>query len=90
MKSIARRGGETIKKALSEIGDAPVFRSIIGIHFFERVFWTHWNGKDRGIVLDLAAELLKPLGVFPNKGKLKRLIGKDAKAEDQPPTPPTA
>jgi hypothetical protein len=49
-----------------------------------RVYWSHWNVKDRLALLDAAEESIKPIQIQMNKTKMIREIksGQVPKDED--------
>jgi hypothetical protein len=74
------RGGALLRKAIKVLPNAPLLRVALASHYLYRVYWNHWEKTDRVNLLDLAEEVIKPLYGQFDKGKLKRMIEKDAGA----------
>lgn len=65
------RGGALLTEVMRKLPNAPFLRMIIAIHLLTRVYWSHWRKEDRMRLLDLAAELMKPIFQI-DKGKIRR------------------
>ena len=71
-----KRGGVALRDAIKTLPPAPFLRIILATHFLSRVYWSHWKQEDRLMLLDAAAELLKPINILVNKPKIKREVEK--------------
>lgn len=71
----AGRGKDLLKLAMKDLPHNHFLRMNLATHFLTRVYWSHWQQKDRMILLDAAQDAIQPLSLdLLNKGELKRII----------------
>ena len=63
---------EVCKVAFSGLGNARLLRYLLADHFISRVYWDKWKRSERSKMLDLAGELVAPLGVSLKKAEISR------------------
>ena len=63
---------EVCKAAFVDLGTARMVRSLLADHFVARVYWDKWKREDRRRILDLAAEIIGPLGVSLKKAEISK------------------
>ncbi|MER8445332.1 hypothetical protein NKH52_19285 [Mesorhizobium sp. M1066] len=63
--------------SISKLPPFPFLRLTLSGYFIIRVFWSHWDRRNRFALLDAAEETLRPLSQGIDKGRLKRLIDKE-------------
>lgn len=70
----SERGRAILRSAIRALPAARFFRFALVSIYLSRVYWDHWQKKDRLILLNMAEEALKPLEIAFDKSKLKRFI----------------
>lgn len=75
------RGRKPLTEAMKSLPQATFLRLTMVSHYMARVYWSHWKKEDRLALLDAAEEMLKPLALDIDKGKLKRLILADTEQD---------
>lgn len=68
------RGRKPLSEAMKQLPQATFLRLTMVSHYMARVYWSHWKRDDRLALLDVAQEMLKPLSLDIDKGKMKRLV----------------
>lgn len=63
---------EVCKAAFVSLGSAKMVRSLLADHFVARVYWDKWKREDRRRILDLAGEIIEPLGVSLKKAEISK------------------
>ena len=63
---------EVCEPALRDLGTARMLRSLLADHFVSRVYWDKWKRNDRSKMLDLASEIIAPVGVAFKKSEISR------------------
>ncbi|UTW51470.1 hypothetical protein KFF05_16455 [bacterium SCSIO 12827] len=65
-------GVKLIDAALKKVNPGVFFRVMLSEHILTRVYWDHWNSKDRLLLLNLADEILKPTRITLRKAEIQR------------------
>ena len=63
---------EVCEGTFSELGRAGLLRCVLADHFVSRVYWDKWKVDERSKMLDLACDIIQPLGVSFKKGEISR------------------
>ena len=63
---------EVCKAAFVDLGTARTLRCLLADHFVARVYWDKWKAEDRRRILDLAGEIIEPLGVSLKKAEISK------------------
>ena len=63
---------DVCKAALVDLGTAGMIRCLLADHFVSRVYWDKWKREDRRKILDLAGEIIEPLGVSLKKSEISK------------------
>lgn len=58
--------------------NSPFLRVVLATHLLTRVYWNHWLKEDRLKLLDLAAEIIRPMTQI-DKGRIQRLVKKETR-----------
>ncbi|TKD34299.1 MAG: hypothetical protein E5W98_27015 [Mesorhizobium sp.] len=73
----ASKERSSLLEAISKLPPFPFLRITLSSYFIVRVFWSHWDRRNRFALLDAAEETLRPLSQGIDKGRLKRMIAKE-------------
>ena len=63
---------EVCEAAFVSLGNARMLRCLLADHFVSRVYWDKWKRNERSKMLDLAYEIIAPLGVSLKKSEISR------------------
>jgi nucleoside phosphorylase len=77
------RGRHFLNEAIKELPAAPFLRVTLASHCISRVYWNHWQIRDRLCLLDAAESMIRTLKLSFDKPKLKRVIERDQKRTEQ-------
>jgi nucleoside phosphorylase len=72
----SERGEKLLSDAAKSLPKAPFLRVVLATHLLTRVYWNQWRKDDRLKLLDLAAEVVKPL-IQLDKAKIQRIVRKE-------------
>ena len=80
----AKKGKKKLSPIISRLPQAPFLRIILASHFLYRVYWTHWQIRDREAILDAAQDTIKSLGLTLRRGQMMRMIGRESSIHEDP------
>ena len=70
------RAAKLLTDASKKLPTLPFLRVILASHLLTRVYWNHWSMVDRLKLLEVAADIIKPMTQL-NKGKIQRIVQKE-------------
>lgn len=79
----SERGEKLLAETAKNLPNSPFLRVVLATHLLTRVYWNHWRKEDRLKLLDLAAEVIKPMTQI-DKGKIQRIVKKELGAPKPP------
>ena len=69
----SERGEKLLNSTLKNLPTSPFLRFVLATHLLTRVYWNHWRKEDRLRLLDIAAEIIKPMTQL-DKGRIQRIV----------------